>query len=53
MIACATGCMSKEAKQAQNKINSLPDSFSDGILSDLQEVSAEYEALAREDKFRQ
>ena len=49
-IICCTGCMSKEAKSAQKKIDSLPDSYYDGILPALEDASKSYEELSDEDK---
>ena len=42
--------MSKEAKSAQKKIDSLPDSYYDGILPALEDASKSYEELSDEDK---
>ena len=49
-IICCTGCMSKEAKSAQKKIDSLPDSYYDGVLPALEDASKSYEELSDEDK---
>ena len=49
-IICCTGCMSKEAKSAQKKIDSLPDSYYDGGLPALEDASKSYEELSDEDK---
>ncbi|MGN1480508.1 hypothetical protein [Porcipelethomonas sp.] len=50
LLTCFTGCMSKEAKSAQKKIDALPDNYSEDILSDLEKASEAYEALENEDK---